>query len=103
MDWDLDEDTVQRQVHVGERFEIGVSHLKGNVDTYRDFADPSSRYLTGEVRETWRVQLPHQCDEWTVALENGAGGHARAVGALEAFIAEAQEALTALRGMGEFE
>jgi hypothetical protein len=48
----------------------------------------------------WRVSLPHQCDEWVIsagrAYADGVS-HTEAVAELERFIAEAQEALAALR------
>ena len=53
--------------------------------------------------DDWVVELPHQCDAWSIAGEDGEGvAHAEAVASLEAFIAEAQEALAALREQREF-
>jgi hypothetical protein len=52
----------------------------------------------GDKPEGWRVELPHQCDAWTIAggLYDGTT-HEEAVASLEAFIAEAQQAMVALR------
>jgi hypothetical protein len=48
--------------------------------------------------DNWIVELPHQCDAWTIAGDEYDGGtHAEAVAELERFIAEAQAALVALR------
>lgn len=49
--------------------------------------------------ELWHVQLPHQCSEWKIAGKKYGDGvsHAEAVEALEAFIAQAQDALLRLR------
>lgn len=50
--------------------------------------------------DEWMVALPHQCDSWVISSEDTWGGyepHDVAVARLEAFIAEATEALTALR------
>ena len=49
-----------------------------------------------EYTEYWTVSLPHQCDEWEIVPYDF---HGPAVAALEKFIAEAQQALEALRGM----
>ena len=58
------------------------------------------------VREThsgtWAVYLPHQCQQWDIAGEDGGEygegePHERAVELVEAFVAEAQAALAALR------
>jgi hypothetical protein len=51
----------------------------------------------------WHVYLPHQCDAWTIAGSDWSkfvATQAEAVSELERFIAEAQEALAALR-LGE--
>lgn len=46
----------------------------------------------------WRAYLPHQCDAWDIAGDEHEGvPRAEAVTELEAFIAEAQQALAALR------
>lgn len=50
----------------------------------------------------WRVFLPHQCDEWMVSGSYHGVPHGVAVAALERFIAEASEALEALRQEREF-
>lgn len=57
----------------------------------------------------WSVTLPHQCDTWDIAGEGAldrhvddAVPHSEAVAELERFVAEAQEALTALREGREF-
>lgn len=49
----------------------------------------------------WRVYLPHQCDEWDIP-DRFSVPHGEAVARLEAFIAEAAEALEALRRGEEF-
>jgi hypothetical protein len=41
----------------------------------------------------WTVFLPHRCDAWEI----GSGSQQDAIDALERFICEAQETLTALR------
>lgn len=59
----------------------------------------------------WSVFLPHQCETWDIAGEGDpddpyAGDscvpHAEAVAELEKFIAEAQEALEALKAEREY-
>jgi hypothetical protein len=49
--------------------------------------------------EGWVVYLPHQCDSWDIAGEDGwtTVPHEQAIAELERFIAEAQQALEALR------
>ena len=51
--------------------------------------------------ERWRVELPHQCDNWSISGGYAGQPHADAVASLETFITEAQEALTALRAKKE--
>ena len=46
----------------------------------------------GGVRDRWTVDLPHQCDSWTIAI----GDKATVAEGLRAFIAEATEALARL-------
>ena len=65
------------------------------------------------IQDTWKVCLPHQCDDWEITTgfpftdSNGGGWfwnfseHQVAVSELEAFIAEAQEALEALKSRQE--
>lgn len=52
----------------------------------------------------WRVELPHQCDAWTIVGESYAEGldHDAAVVALRSFIDEANRALIALTLQEEF-
>lgn len=53
----------------------------------------------------WWVYLPHQCDEWTIAGSysyDNAPEQDEVVAELERFIAEAQQALAALREGREF-
>lgn len=55
---------------------------------------------------SWCVFLPHQCDAWDIAGETDGAHmdgvpHAEAVAALELFIAEAQQALEALKAERE--
>lgn len=57
--------------------------------------------------DSWCVFLPHQCDKWDIAgVVDGSHmdgvPHAEAVAALERFIAEAQQALEALKAEREF-
>jgi hypothetical protein len=48
--------------------------------------------------ERWRVQLPHQCDAWSIAGDGYDGEpYDKAIASLETFIAEAQQAMVALR------
>jgi hypothetical protein len=48
--------------------------------------------------DNWIVELPHQCDAWTIAGDEYHGSpHAEVVAGLEKFIAEAVIALVALR------
>lgn len=56
------------------------------------------------VGDGWRVYLPHQCEEWDIhhPYNYDAVLHGDAVAALERFIAEASEALEALRQGREF-
>jgi hypothetical protein len=49
-----------------------------------------------KAKPTYRVQLPHSCDEWVVADADTKG---EAVAELETFIAEAQAALEALHNL----
>lgn len=56
--------------------------------------------------DEWRVSLPHQCDAWVISSEDTWDGyepHDVAVARLEAFIAEATEALEALRDRREIQ
>jgi hypothetical protein len=51
----------------------------------------------------WQVHLPHQCDNWEIIGGDYSGAsQAEAVAELERFIAEAQQALVALREGREF-
>lgn len=72
------------------------------VEHSRDFNDDGDRVVADTT--TWRVYLPHQCDDWDIAGGRWEGGESRAdaVAELEAFIAEAQQALEALKGEQEF-
>ena len=60
-----------------------------------------------EQDDQWMVHLPHQCDGWTItgpSYYDGNMPHAQAVAELERFIAEANDALLALKAraaMGE--
>ncbi len=50
----------------------------------------------------WGVYLDHQCDEWDIAGETSVGAttgiaHEKATARLEAFLADGQRALAALR------
>jgi hypothetical protein len=52
---------------------------------------------------TWKVCLPHQCDEWDIVGGYNEGlPQAEAAAELERFIAEAHQALEALRAGQEF-
>lgn len=47
--------------------------------------------------DRWKVELPHQCDEWKITEDYyGYVSHESAVASLNNFIAEAQEALDRL-------
>jgi hypothetical protein len=50
----------------------------------------------------WVVRLPHQCDSWEITDECSGAPHAEAVAETERFIAEATEALAALRAGKEY-
>lgn len=53
-----------------------------------------------DATDRWTVNLPHQCEEWTITAESHYAEppeHAEAVRHMEAFIAQAQVALAALR------
>lgn len=54
-------------------------------------------------RDYWKVSLPHQCDDWSIAggYSTDLTSHADVVAGLERFIAEARAALVALRAAGE--
>lgn len=45
--------------------------------------------------ESWRVKLPHQCDDWDIARDGAT--RVQAIEDLEKFIGEAQELLARLR------
>lgn len=62
------------------------------------------KYGRREWNGNWDVYLPHSCDSWEIAGdEMGEGGtYGDAVSDLEAFIAEAQEALVALKEKREY-
>jgi hypothetical protein len=86
-EWDV-ADNVDQHVTVGtNKFE--VSHFKGCRQYYSGGR--------GSYQEYWEVCLPHQCDEFDVASSRTS--HDAAVSQLETFIAEAQLALEALKGM----
>jgi hypothetical protein len=56
--------------------------------------------------DLWAVRLPHQCDAWSItgpSCYDDEVPHAVAVQRLELFIAEAKDALTALRERRETE
>jgi hypothetical protein len=51
----------------------------------------------------WAISLPHQCERWDIAGGYGEGlPQAEALAELERFMAEAQQALAALREGQEF-
>jgi hypothetical protein len=50
----------------------------------------------------WLVRLPHHCCPLDLAHPDGDAAHADAVAALERFVAEAQQALAALKDEREF-
>lgn len=72
-------------------------------DQIRHRAEPRGPLLAVPGRTGWAVSLPHQCDRWEIT-SFGIGGvpHDQAITELEAFIAEAQTALAALRNEREF-
>lgn len=51
----------------------------------------------------WRVYLPHQCDEWQITSSYDGQPHTEAIAQMERFIAEAQQALAALREGRKFD
>ncbi len=65
--------------------------------------DPGVHPPNRDAPNGWAVGLPHQCDCWDIAGEDGVSDfgygvpHADAVAELERFIAEAQRALVMLR------
>lgn len=59
-------------------------------------------FMVRKDSKGWWVALPHQCDEWVIAGDWSGTDHAEAVASLTEFIAEAQEALAALREQREF-
>ena len=77
---------------VGHRYERAPAEEGGKLQ--RLAADPPY----------WAVYLPHQTDQWGIAGYGRGQGrpHAEAVAQLERFIAEAQQALAALREGREF-
>lgn len=56
--------------------------------------------------DQWKVTLPHQCGDWEISLgwdfDAEAPDHGKAVADLEAFIAEAHEALRHLKRKEQF-
>jgi hypothetical protein len=66
--------------------------------------DRETMRSTEELTGGWQVHLPHMCDRWTIAGRSSIPGasHEEAVAALEAFVAEAQAALVALKAHQEF-
>lgn len=78
-----------------------------NIEPFGFTVEKTTRYdydLGEEIPGYWRVKLPHQCDSWDIAGADygDSATHAEAVTALEAFIAEAQQALEALEAEREF-
>ena len=56
-----------------------------------------------QKKSGWRVFLPHQCDEWDIAGDRYEYvSHAEAVAELRSFVAEANDALTALYAERQF-
>lgn len=80
---------------MSEKFGIRVQHP-------RDYNDDGDLVVSDAT--TWRVFLPHQCDDWDIAGGRWDGGESKvdAVASLEKFIAEAQEALEALKAQREY-
>jgi hypothetical protein len=68
-----------------------------------DYDDDGPVDVYKVVPGQWCVYLPHQCSSWDIAGESGSyqtvsgESHESAVASLEAFIAQAQTALAALR------
>jgi hypothetical protein len=65
---------------------------------------PTFGFAVRERDSGWVVELPHQCSEWSITDAETSGyawslgiPHAQAVAEMEAFIAEAQEALAVLK------
>lgn len=53
--------------------------------------------------ERWSVSLPHQCDLWEITRGLDGDTHPEAIASLETFIAEAQQAMVALRQKKELQ
>lgn len=63
------------------------------VERHRDWDDVEPKPDGG-----WHVRLPHQCDAWDIAgADFSAASREEAIIELEEFIAEARQALAALR------
>lgn len=76
-------------VKTEEKFgDFTVYHYKGLTGTY---AEAPRREF-----DNWCVELPHQCEEWEIA---DASSKEEALAAMEAFVANANQALEALREM----
>lgn len=87
-----------------------MSRFGFTVKRRRDYADDGAFEQAVVVPGEWCVFLPHQCDAWDIAGETGTAGssidgesHEDAVAALEAFLAEGQAALEALKAEREFD
>lgn len=94
--WDP-QNNVDETKTIGDN-KFAVRHYKG-LPGYWAIAGPDAgKFVHCEAgcTEHWSVYLPHRCDDWDIV---DTGGYAEPVAALEKFIAEAQQALEALRGM----
>lgn len=85
-EWDV-ADNVDQNVTIGTN-KFGVSHFKG---CRQHWGCGQAQY-----EEYWDVYLPHQCEEFDIV---SSASHEAAVRQMETFIAEAQLALEALKGM----
>jgi len=94
--WDP-QDNIAETKTIGDS-EFTVHHFKGTPGFWATGGPDAGKFIHygSEYTEYWTVSLPHQCDEWEIVPYDF---HAPAVAALEKFIAEAQQALEALRGM----
>ena len=95
--WDP-QDNIDETKTIGDN-KFTVHHFKGLPGFWATGGPDAGKFVhyRNECTEYWSVSLPHQCDEWDIDAD--ASDYADSVAALEKFIAEAQQALEALRGM----
>jgi len=95
--WDPQDNVEDNRVIGSSEFQ--VHHFKGVPGGWAIGGEDAGKFITyrPETTEYWSVSLPHQCDEWEIT--DCADDYAAVVAGLEKFIAEAQQALAALREM----